>query len=893
MSLKLNRSMRITIGIGLALVLMQGVLSYVIVDSFRSATRVSVKKQPLVTTLAHQVDDKVQEHMRRNLLIALSCTMIGSCLALCFIGGRMRGEVARRAEAEDYAGLLLESVGEGVLGVNEAGIITFVNKAAVELLGYHSANELLGRDARESLHHGKPDCPKCERDRCLIYPVIASGTSRHSENESLWRKDRSSFVADFSCISVWSAARLRGAVLTFRDVSERREIQERLRLQGAALEAAANSILIADREDNILWVNESFTRVTGFSRQEAIGQKPHALLAGRHDEKLFRELAETIKSKKAWQGEMVTRRRDGALYDDEVTITPVLDEDGEITHFIGIMQDVTGRKRSEKALLKSNLALKYANEDLVRAKDRANELALKAERANEAKSEFLANMSHEIRTPMNAIIGVGNLLQYTELSTQQKDYLQTLDTSAELLLCIINDVLDFSKIEAGKLEISSIDFPAQEVVRDIVAVFAVRAEEKGIELRMEFDGAIPRRLVGDPQRLAQILNNLLGNALKFTRQGSIVLTVAIARRSAEGVELDFQVRDSGIGICAENQAQLFQPFTQLDGSITRTYGGTGLGLAICKQLTSLLGGGISCQSSPGAGSTFTFRLPFAVAVRQSAALLSSSAPGSLRFSGQRILVVEDNVFNQKVAVALLERGGLAVTVAGNGWEALVLIREEEFDLVLMDVQMPVMDGLTAAREIRKLEKPGAGALPILAVSANAMPEDVKQSLAAGMNAHLTKPYNPEALYRSIGLWLGMKGNDEGGSAPAQAGGSAPGDCGKKEMASRLDVETGIRQTGASRDLYLDLLGRFELEYSGKGEEIRREVGSGNVQQASRIAHSVKGIAGVLAAMPLHGAAQRMEAALGNGDRSVEPLLVAFEDELAATLVCVRQALPRG
>ena len=830
-----------------------------------------------------------------NLLIAFAVTMLGSGLSLRLITGRMRGEVAGRAEAESYAGLLLESVGEGVLGITEAGNISFANQGALQLLGYDSAQQLLGRNAQQLLYHGREIDPDGLPDQCLIYQALGSKSSQHSENEVLWRRDLSSFLADFSCTSVWSGERFHGGVITFRDISERREIQERLRLQAAALEVAANSIMITDRAARISWVNRAFTRQTGYAPQEAVGCHPVKLLAGRRDPLLHREIQDCLNGKFAWHGELLSRRKDGSCFDEEVTITPLLDDQGEITHFISIMQEITERKRSEEALLQGNMALEQANSQLVLAIDRAEELALKAERANAAKSEFLANMSHEIRTPMNAIIGVGNLLLDTKLTANQRDYLRMLTISAELLTGIIDDILDFSKIEAGKLEIARVEFALEEVVGEQMTIFAMGAKDKGVELRAELDRTIPGRLLGDARRLAQILNNLVSNALKFTRHGFITLAVTVVERDAQAVELEFCVRDSGIGIRDDHQAQLFQAFTQVDGSVTRNHGGTGLGLAICKRLAELMGGRIWCESTPGIGSVFSFRLPFAVGSGKPAAIAPRAAsPARTRFNGERILLVEDNVFNQKVAVGLLKKGGLQVTVASNGVEALELIERYDFDLVLMDIQMPEMDGLRAARLIRQLHKPGVATLPILAVSANAMEHDMVESLAAGMNAHITKPFTPESFYGTIGFWLGAGGasTDDPGGVPVPERGSdlepAP-----RQSTEQLDVETGIRQVGGDLDLYRELLSRFVLEYGGKQEDIGREVSQGNLRVAAQLAHSVKGIAGVLAAGPLQLAAQRLEEALKGENEPYDPLIEIFRKELTATLVCVGGALASG
>jgi PAS domain S-box-containing protein len=823
----------------------------------------------------------------RNLLAAFAVTFLGSGVALRLIAGRMKGEVTKRAEAESYADLLLDSVGEGVLGITKEGRISFVNRAAWQLLGYHSQEPLLGQDARELLHHAARQCPQCLREECLFYPASASGHPQQSEDQLLWRKDGSCFVADFSCTSLRRAGEKHGAVITFRDTSERREARDRLHLQGAALEAAANSILIADPAGEIIWVNRAFSVQTGYQPHEAIGQSPVQLLSGCQDQAVSAALWETINDKQPWHGVVVSRRKDGSLYDEDVTITPVLDGSGEITQFIGIMQDVTERKLFEEALLQGNLALEEANVRLVRAKNRANQLAQKAERANAAKSEFLANMSHEIRTPMNAVVGISHLLKDTPLTSQQDSYLQTLTVSAESLMRIIDDILDFSKIEAGRLDIDRVEFCPAELLEELVASYAGRAQEKGLELRAQVEPAIAVSLWGDPQRLAQILNNLLANSLKFTKQGFIALGASVVKPGSDLLELEFRIEDSGIGIAPAQQEQLFQPFMQVDGSITRTYGGTGLGLAICKRLTTLMGGRIWCESAPGAGSVFICRLPFAVVQGESAAASSRAASADLTpFNGERILLVEDNVFNQKVAVALLEKGGLLVTVASNGVEALELLAQRDFDLVLMDIQMPVMDGLTAAREIRKLAKPGIDSLPILALSANAMGEDVSRSLAAGMNAHINKPFTPESLYGPIALWLGFSIEEANVATlpPAPAPTALPQAC------RPLDAETGIRQIGGDADLYRELLSRFLQEYEGKVEDLRSEFGNGDVQHAVRLAHSVKGIAGVLAAVPLQLAAQGLETAMATGDAATGSFVEQFLQELSAAIASVEDRL---
>ena len=534
--------------------------------------------------------------------------------------------------------------------------------------------------------------------------------------------------------------------------------------------------------------------------------------------------------------------------------------------------------------------MEETNRQLVQAIERANELALQAERANAAKSQFLANMSHEIRTPMHAIIGTCHLLAGTPLGPRQQGYLHAITGSSDSLLRIVNDVLDFSKIEAGMLSIEQVEFSLNGVVAEVCELFQASLEEKGLVLACHIDPSTPRQLLGDPLRLSQILKNLLGNAIKFTRRGGITLEVTPLSKAGDRVELGFTVRDTGIGIPAGDQEQLFQPFKQVDDSTTRSYGGTGLGLAICRQLATLMGGEIRCESSPGEGSCFSFRLPFSAA---SHGVLPAPglerAPERLRFNGERVLLVEDNEIVQMMAQELLLDAGLEVTLAANGAEALDEVRGGSFDLILMDGQMPVMDGLTAIRAIRALEEQGQGRTAIVAVTANAMDQDVQASLAAGADGHLTKPFTPALLLSTISRWIAPVVEESGGAGA----GSPP----RREerraaplQAECLDMEQGIRQIGGSRELYLNLLQRFAGDYSATPLALGVEIGRGNLAGAALMAHSVKEIAGVLAALPLEGAAAELERVLSGGGEPVAHPLARFGDQMIGVLAALPEEI---
>jgi PAS domain S-box-containing protein len=640
------------------------------------------------------------------------------------IAAARRSEEERRRTAE-YFQALIEHAADVIAIFDPTGTLTYVNPAMERLLG-HRPSDCVGTNAFDLLH---PD------DRGSAVARFAAGlagagdthgplTCRVRHADGSWR------VFETTGTNMVADGRVAGVIVNARDITDRSAMERALRdsevRYRTLVENSSDLIAQLDRTGTFVYTSPNYESALGWGPADLVGR---SCLEFIHPDD-FGTIAAAVAEFRGGRHQFRFRHANGEWRWFESRSTIFAADDGEESGVV-VTRDVTERKLAEEA------------------RERA---AAAAEAASRAKSEFLANMSHEIRTPLNAVIGMTDTVLHSDLRPEQRGELLVVKSAAESLLDVLNDILDFSKMEAGKLTLEPVEFDVDELIEDVVRIFARAAADKGVSMTATVAPGTPRRLVGDRVRLRQVLFNLLGNAVKFTDRGSVAveLSGAVPRNPSEHTALTFVVRDTGVGIAPERVAAIFQPFEQADGSTTRRYGGTGLGLTICAKLVALMGGAITVESAVGRGSAFSFTAPFAcrpALPRSARRELPAAAEPPLR--SLRILLAEDNVINQKVASRMLQQSGHAVTIAPNGRVALDLLARERFDVVLMDVQMPEMDGFEAARAVRVRESAGAPHTPIIAMTAHAMAGDRERCLAAGMDAYVSKPVRRLELLDAI------------------------------------------------------------------------------------------------------------------------------------------------
>ena len=782
------------------------------------------------------------------------------------INERKRAEASLQGAESRYR-MLVERM-PAVVYIQEIGSpdsAAYMSPQIESLTGY-TPEECKNPDLRWRMVHPEDRGQMQAEDQRTVEPgevITTEYRVLHRDGRTVWVRNESVIVEDEASGSrYWQGFMV--------DITERKRAEEELRRSEMNLAEAQRIAHLGSwewdvRSGETSWSDEVF-RMYGFEPGAFVPSLERMMEAVHPDDRdtVRQAVHDALYANRPYDFEHRVLRPDGTVRWIHRRAEVVRGEGGEPLRMVGTVHDVTERRRAE--------------EELRQAKE-------EADAANRAKSEFLANMSHEIRTPMNGVIGMTGVLLDTDLTAEQREYAETVRSSGDALLALLDDILDFSKIEAGEVRIETIDFDLQGIVEETTAMFAERARDKGLELVRSVGSDVPTALRGDPYRIRQILTNLLSNGVKFTEEGRVVLACERERDLEDTVTLRFEVSDTGIGITPEQQSRLFRSFTQADTSTTRRYGGTGLGLAISKQLVELMGGEIRVKSEPGTGSTFSFTIPLekqpegAIAQRDAtkpAPLPATLAPVEAKKRSARVLVAEDTLTNRMVAVELLKRRGYEVDVVSNGAEAVGAFSSTGYAAILMDIQMPEMDGYEATDRIRQQEGTQRHT-PIIAMTAHALQSDREKALSAGMDDYLSKPVRPEQLDGVLERWIPQAPRQDRAPRRTAVRGSAQDD--SLDQTVLADLRT-IQQEGGGNIVEM-LVETFLDETPTHVAALREAAVQGETPLFKRTAHALNGICRGVGASRMASICEELEKVAGSGHIARSPdLLDRLEEEFA-------------
>lgn len=690
-----------------------------------------LKKATEVITLSgpgHQIQVKGKDELAD---VAHSFNSMSSTLAVSYAelsrsinAERKMSTIANSNQSKNNA--ILTASMDALITINEEGEVIDYNKVAEVTFGW-SYNEVFGKKLTDFII---PKNKNNDHEIGIEHSIFTKKSPALNQRLELNAQHKAghSFPIEINISPINTD---QGLFFTafIRDISARLEAETELRVAAQTFESS-EAIFISNSVGEILRTNQAFTRITGYDSIDVIGKNPRILSSGQHPASYYKTMWHALVEQGEWSGEIYNKRKNGEIYPEYLNISSVKNSANKITHYIAHFMDISEQKQNEAILRK-------ARRD--------------ADASNEAKSHFLASMSHEIRTPMNAVLGILDLLKDSTLTAKQSELIATARDSGELLLTIINDILDFTKMDIDKKPLELCSFDLHLLLDNCSALLKPLADKKSLQLSIQKSSQLPQFVKGDPDRIRQILINLINNAIKFTDKGYVRVVVFVDSTDNDTLVLRFQVSDSGIGIHPDNQTMLFNEFTMVDQTHSRKYEGTGLGLAICKRLIALMKGNIQINSELGKGSVFEFTIELQNANEDE--IKSSLIPNSAQKPAfhTRVLLAEDNAANQMVIKNILEFSDLLVDVVCNGLEALLAVQKSSYDIILMDISMPEMDGMTATKAIRELASPESN-IPIIALTAHTLSGDKERFLQAGMNDYLSKPINRVATLNCIAHW---------------------------------------------------------------------------------------------------------------------------------------------
>ena len=790
------------------------------------------------------------------------------------------------AKERDFIGAVLQASGALVVVFDPEGRIVRSNRACQQVTGYCD-EELRGKIFWEVfvLEQGRA------ASRGRFEELISTKAPSSFENEWVCKFGERRQISFSNTVLLGDDGQVEYVVTTGIDITKRHQAEQEL-LKSETMfrsiwEASRHPMCLTDQSGAIVKVNHAFSTMVG-TATELPGLDIAAMFSAGDQPAIGRYYAEQFGSHGAepyLDHELRFANGHSGAFDISFTM---VDLPGQPSQMLSIYRDVTERKRVADELARAKEAAEIANRDLMEANRHleetgrlAREMAQRAEALSAAKSEFLANMTHEIRTPLNGILGMTDLALQTDLKSDQQEYIDLVRTSAEALLFLVNDVLDYSKYEAGKLALNHMDLSLRTLVANVLKPLALRASLNNLRFEYLVSDDVPDHLIGDPHRLGQILMNLVSNSIKFTHAGKIAVSVRRESTQESRVVLLFSVRDTGIGIPSEKHQVIFDPFTQADGSTTRKYGGTGLGLSIAAGLVKMMDGRIWVESQPGDGATFYFTVTMNLTgEKQAGSARIADVPRRRDKRNMRILLAEDNRVNQRLATHVLEREGHHVQVAGSGREAIAMLEQEDFDLVLMDIQMPDLDGLQATAHIRQMERTSGKRLPIVAMTAQTGDSDGQLCLNAGMDAYVSKPIRVSELMNLIesvvpgGSFMDSN-KDQESVVEAQF--------------ANLNEALALDRVGGDFELLQEVVGLFLDDYPRAIEKIRSAVAANDASGVEHSAHSLKGSVSTFGAQDVFESALALEKQGRSGNLSgaldglnkLEKALQALRPELEA------------